>query len=238
MMILTTLSERISNTQARVTWRTGQRMNGVLDVTLEQGHDESDLLAELAAIKYLMFEKQVFDRAPVSARGYKLIVSKGAIKKLARSKSDKAFAQMYAFPLTTRLAGIDIEVSQNRQWVEDLSEMEVEPLHVQKSFARDYDVIETPAMGRVLVTQHAVDQYIARVLDEGAKDPRASLQQRLENAELELIELDEKVLQHKARKYGRADNIQVWGHPTSTTRFMVVREKPDYGILVTVFRRI
>lgn len=236
MMRLRTLSEKVSNTEARVVWRTGERLSGILDVTLEQSHEESDLLAELAAIKYLLFEKQVFDRVPVSPQGYQLIVSKGAIKKLARNKSNKTFAQLYAFPLTTRLEGISIEVSQKREWFPDPAEIQVEPIYVQKAFAREYDVIDTPAIGRVLVTQHAVDQYTARVLDEGAKNARASLQQRLGNPELRVFDLDEAVLQHKAKKYGRADNIQVWGHPTSTTRFMVLRDKQDYGVLVTVFK--
>lgn len=237
MMILTTLSEKTSPTQARVLWRTGSRRYGVLEVTLEEGHDESDLLAELAAIKHLLFDRQVFDRAPVSARGYKLVVSKGAIKKLALGRSTKRFAQQYAVPLTTRLEGIDIEVSQSRAWLPAEEELPVEPLYVQKGFTRDYDMIETPSMGKVLVTHHAVEQYMERVVGNGAKDPRLSLQMRLMNPELEQVPLDAKVLRHKEAKYGRADNVQIWGHPSSSTRFVVLRENPDHGVLVTVFRR-
>ena len=89
MMILTTVSEKVSETEARVFWRVGTKKKGILDVTLDFAHEESALLGELVAIQHLLFAKKVLDREPGSGQGYKLVVSKGAIRKLALGKSSR-----------------------------------------------------------------------------------------------------------------------------------------------------
>lgn len=240
MMILTTLSEKKNDSQVRVFWRTGIQNRGILDVTLANPHPESALLAELMAIQHLMFERLVFDREPIKGGGYKLITSKGAIKKLAMGKSDKQFAVPLSQFLRHRLSGITIEVSQSREYLPTLDDCMPEELQAdQDHYLQELssDLVETPAMGSIVLTHHAVEQYASRIATGAPKDPRLSLIRRLMNPELINFPLSEKVLAHKARKYGRADNIEVWGHPTSNLSYQLVKDDSDRKVLVTVFRR-
>lgn len=49
---------------------------------------------------------------------------------------------------------------------------------------------------------------------------------------------DEKVARHKARKYGRVDNVEVWGHRDSKFKYlMVINDDNKKRVLVTVFER-
>lgn len=79
MMTLTTVSKKTSNNSALVFWRVGTKRKGILDVRIDFDNEEADLLAELVAIRYLALDKQVFAESRAGA-GYKLVVSKGAIK--------------------------------------------------------------------------------------------------------------------------------------------------------------
>lgn len=238
MMILTTISEKVSDTQARVFWRVGTKKHGILDVTLDFANEESALLGELVAMQHLLFNKKVFDREPGSGNGYKLVVSKGAIRKLALEKSTKKFAVKFAGFLTNRMKGVNIEVSQNYEFMPTVDECEPEQLGGERSvYAKTFDAVDTPAMGRVLVTQHAVEQYQERITSGSPKKPWASLVGRLKHPELRIQPLDKKVLAHKARKYGRSDNVEAWGHPTSSFTYLVIRNENDERVLVTVFER-
>ncbi|MFD2016686.1 hypothetical protein ACFSJQ_16140 [Vibrio olivae] len=105
MMTLTTVSEQLSSTQSRVFWRVGTQRKGILNVTLDFENDDSALLCELCAIRHLLIESQVFGRVPGTGKGYKLVVSKGAIKKLARGRSDKKYAQ--SLPPSCNLAWLE-----------------------------------------------------------------------------------------------------------------------------------
>ncbi|MBO0216227.1 hypothetical protein J0676_22295, partial [Vibrio sp. Vb2880] len=77
MMILTTLSEKLDDQTSRVFWRVGTKRSGILDVKIDFSHEDSDLISELSAIQYLLFEEKVMGREPGSGSGYKLVVSKG-----------------------------------------------------------------------------------------------------------------------------------------------------------------
>lgn len=236
MMILTTLSEKVSDTQARVFWRVGTKKRGILDVTLDFAHEESALLGELVAMQHLLFDRKVFDREPGSGSGYKLVVSKGAIRKLALAKSSKKFAVKFAGFLTNRMKGVSIEVSQDYEFMPTAEDCEPEELGGERSiYAKTFDEVDTPAMGRILVTQHAVEQYQERITSGSPTKPWASLVGRLKNPELRIVRLDPKVVKHKLRKYGRVDEF--WGHPTSSFRYVVRREDNGDGVLVTVFER-
>lgn len=57
-----------------------------------------------------------------------------------------------------------IEVAQSMNYMDEPSEGNVEILDVDKqAFTQTYDEIDTPAIGPVLVTQHALNQYQARI---------------------------------------------------------------------------
>ncbi|ECE5538994.1 hypothetical protein DI235_23790, partial [Salmonella enterica] len=87
-------------------------------------------------------------------------------------------------------------------------------------------------------TQHAIDQYQARITSGDPKKPWASLVGRLQHPELQVQPFDEKVARHKARKYGRVDNVEVWGHRDSKFKYlMVINDDNQKRVLVTVFER-
>lgn len=235
MMILTTISEKINDNTGRVFWRVGAKRNGIIDVKLEFANEDSDLLSELAAIKYLLFEVKVFDRAPVSGPGYKLFVSKGAIKKLVLGKSSKKHAEKFAAFLNNRMTGVRIEVSQSKELMADPETTPSVEIHAnRREYANTHDAIETPAMGKVYVTAHAVNQYKERLRDGAPKNPWYSLVKRLKHPELSILHLPPSVLAHKTKKYGTVDNIEAWGHPTSRFTYLVINEA-NRRTVVTVF---
>nr|WP_253652287.1 hypothetical protein [Vibrio sp. Y51_MX_L26] len=237
MMTLTTVSEQLSSIQSRVFWRVGTQRKGILNVTLDFESNDSALLCELCAIRYLLLEKQVFGRVPGTGRGYKLVVSKGAIKKLVRGRSDKKCAQKFSAFLQSRLAGVQLEVSTKTEYMANIEEEATELLLAErKRYAGTFDAIETPAMGTVLVTAHAVSRYSERITSGKPKAPWLSLVKRIQNPELRIYPLAERERRRKAQKYGTADNIEEWGHPSSELYFLVLN---DQGIrtLITTYER-
>ncbi len=138
-------------------------------------------------------------------------------------KSSKKFAFKFASCLTGRLKGATIEVSQSMEFMDEPGEGNVELLDVDKqAYTQTHEEISTPAIGPVLVTQHAIDQYQARITSGDPKKPWASLVGRLQHPELQVQPFDEKVARHKARKYGRVDNVEVWGHRDSKFKYLMV----------------
>lgn len=238
MMTLTTVSERITDSKARVYWRVGTKNKGIININLRSPSEDSALIGELIAIQFLLFDKKIFDRAPGGGGGYKLIVSKGAIKKLALGKSTKKFAVQYSSFLLSRMKGATIEVSQKLEFMANKEDFL--PLLIDEGKdirTQEYAEIITPAMGAVRVTQHAVEQYEERISSGCPKKPWASLTKRLMHPELRIQPLDAKILAHKERRYGRSDNVEAWSHPTSTFTYLVVIDDKGNRVLVTVFER-
>lgn len=237
MMTLTTVSEQLSSTQSRVFWRVGTQRKDILNVTLDFENDDSALLCELCAIRHLLIESPVFGRVPGTGKGYKLVVSKGAIKKLARGRSDKKYAQKFAAFLQSRLAGVLIEVSTKTEFMADTEKEATEQLLAErKRYAGTFDAIETPAMGTVLVTDHAVSRYSQRITSGKPKAPWLSLVKRIQNPELRIYPLAERERRRKAKKYGTADNVEEWGHPSSEFHFLILNDQGT-RTLVTAYKR-
>lgn len=237
MMILKTVSEQLSSTQSRVFWRVGRQRKDILDVTLDFESDDSALLCELCAIHHLLIERQVFGRSPGTGKGYKLVVSKGAIKKLAKGKSDKKHAQKFAAFLQSRLAGINLEVSQSKNFMADIENEAPEKLFAQRQhFAGSFDAIETPALGTVMLTAHAVSRYSERISSGKPKSPWLSLVKRIQNPSLRINPLPERERRRKAKKYGTSDNVEEWSHSDSDFHFLVLNNQGT-RTLVTAYER-
>lgn len=238
MMTLTTVVQKKTATSVQIYWRVGVSRNGVIELTLPSACDEPDLIAELGAIHYLLFEKQIFNRYPDSGEGYQLTVSKGAIKKLALGKSNKQFAFTPSNFLRSRMKGVKILVSQNMEHMADNNTCQVEAVDLQEHL-NNYkeNEISSPSMGVVLVTQHAVEQYQERDLSGDPKRPRSSLEKRLKHPSLKQISIPQHVKEHKAKKYGTADNVEIWGHSSSDLQFLTLTQDNNSKVLVTVFER-
>ncbi|MCB5163163.1 hypothetical protein [Marinomonas algarum] len=234
MMTLTTVCKPISSLSATVFWRVGSTRNGILNVTLKAPHEDSALVCELVAIQHLIFKKEVFFESIFSGKGCRLVVSKGAIRKLALGRSNKTYAEKYAAFLDSRLEGVKIEVSQKMEFMASEAECEVEHIRETKI---DFNIISTPAIGDVRITKHAFEQYKTRITSGDPKRPYKSLVKRLNHPELHIRSLNDRVIAHKTRKYGRSDNIELWTHVTSVFNYLIVRDDAGNGTLVTVFER-
>lgn len=243
MMKLTTMVlPQDGEQQISVAWRTGLTRKGIVQVEgLNDTTEDKDVIAELLAIKYLLFTKQVFDRLPLSGLGYELVVSRGAIKKAAQGRTSKKHLIPHAAFLNLSLSGAEITIDKKKDpHLPELAsnDISVQTIHAGGGYDNTdtYDTIETPAHGKLRITRHALDQFTERLSTGDPKRPYKALVDRLSNPELELKLIPEKVLQHKARKYGSADNLEVWGHRSSQMNYVVVKEDVN-RVLVTVFRR-
>ena len=236
-MTLTTITEKLNDRATRVFWRVGTKRNGILYVAIDFDNEDADLIAELCAIKHLLFEQKVMSREPVCGTGYQLVVSKDAIKQLAQGKSSKKHALKFAAFLQNRMAGVQIDVSQSHEYMANLDETTPVELNAErKKYASTYDAIDTPTMGTVFVTAHAVKQYKRRLSTGDPKKPWVSLVNRLKHPELKLRTIPDNVLRHKAKKYGTSDNVEAWGHPTSKFTYLFLNNHGE-RTLVTVFER-
>lgn len=235
MMRLQTISEKINRSMARVFWRVGIDRAGIIDVTLDNDSDESGLMAELAVLRYLLVDQQVFGVEPFSGVGITLEVSKGAIKKLARSKSTKIEASKFAAFLSMRMQGCEIKVSKDRTYMAAPDEESIEYLLAKNSiYGKTFESLSTPAIGEILITKHALEQYINRVESGQPRSAFKSLVKRLSHPSLVSFELPENVHRHKQLKYGRSDNVEVWGHESSDLFFIFVIENGQKILVTTV----
>lgn len=239
MMMLTTTSTQTSPSTATVRWAAGNTKKGTINITLDFDSDEgADLIGELVAIKHLIFEKKVFGVIPTSGRGIKLFVSKGAIKKLVSGKSVKKYATKFAAFFNMRLLDIELEVLHSSPLLDDVDDYPIESLPAPRNvYAMTQEMVDTPRIGPVLISKHALDQYVDRNNDGQMKNPFDSLVKRLQHPQLRQLKIDSKVLEHKARKYGTADNIEIWGHESSTFKFQFLVNEDSRRVLLTVFEK-
>lgn len=242
MMIISTRSKKVSFNQAEVIWRTGDVKRGIMTVTVNDKRIHADIAvaAELCAIYHLMYERNIFNVPNTySGVGYKLNVSHGAIKKLVRAQSDKKVLWHYAAFLEHRMNGIEIEVDHSMDYMPIRGEDNVEysDLVVNEfSFERNLNIVNSPSIGKVVITKHAVEQYLERTSMGKPKDPLKSLMRQVLSPDLVENHISYKVYQHKVKKYGRADNLEVWSGRTSILKLLVVKDDDsNIKTLVTVF---
>ena len=244
MQLNTFTLETAKACEFKVLWSTGLKRFGSLLVrfTDDVPYKDAAIAAELIAIRHLLFDVQVFSRIPTSAAGISLSVSKGAIKKLSTGKSDKADLKKFASFIMSngRLANCKIEVVQAiNQYLELAVPTEPDVLEINQSTYRITEVFTTPVLGQVVLTHHAVERYIQKLRDnDSPRLPWVSLINRISNPELIQYKLSDKVLEHKRRKYGVDNQVEIWGHPQSSFRYVVVRDAANsIPVVTTVFRR-
>lgn len=245
-MTLTTISKSVSVNSVLVYWRVGTKRKGVLDVRMDFSTEDQEIIAELIAIRHLVMTSKVFCRTPTTGKGFQVTVSKGAIRKIVQGRSDKAFASRFASLLTGRMEGVVVNVSHSMNFMINVQEAaQADQLEVLdaagKNFASPHETIETPAIGTLSVTHHAVRRYEERLnsksRDERLYRPWSSLFSRLRNPSLKRSPLNDKVMRHKMRRYGSGNVIEIWSHPSDTMRYAVVTRPDNRKVLVTVFER-
>ncbi|WP_220768997.1 hypothetical protein [Shewanella sp. MBTL60-007] len=242
MMTLLTRSTAMEKGRCRVEWRTGIKTKGILDVIHDPLLADAEVISELVAIQHLLFTAKIHDRYPISGIGYKLVVSKGAIKKLIQRKSTKEHLIKYAAFLGLSMHGVEVVVSKNLDGLDkDFDEVEaVESVTLDPSIHGQMHCLVEAAFADVYVTTHAVDKYelemSRRVNESPLTKPWSSLIKRLQSSAIMKVQLPSSVLKHKARKYGTSDNVEVWKNPVSNIHFLVIKENTK-RTLVTTFAR-
>lgn len=142
-----------------VYWACGIRTQGVVSVTLACKPEGPDVVAELSALRYLLEDREVCgqDRTGNSMR---IVCSLGAVKKLARGKSDKASLAPFALFLRTRFADAEIAVSKADDFIS----------YPKAHNHRDSVTVDGPVPSRLMlpdglqvgITQHALEAYMVR----------------------------------------------------------------------------
>jgi hypothetical protein len=241
MQYLKTASTKLTGNSARVDWKISDNKCGTINVTLPVPSESIDVIAELCAIRYLVFDKVVFGQKIYTGKGLSLDVSKGAIKKLVSGKSSKKDAERFAKFIPMMLSGCELQVHKNKSILDGCIEVFEENLNIDLDYYGLAQIdVETPAMGSVTITAHSIERYRDRVIAESGEclHPLSSLVKRLNNPENEQQPVPKSVLEHKERKYGTQDEFEVWKHPTSTLNFGIIRNKTtSKRTLVTTYIR-
>lgn len=246
MMILSTIPVAVKNTNnVRVYWSTGMRKHGVVTVDVKQQKDR-EIIAELAAIRYLVFDKKVFDRRPVGGSGYQLRVYSGAVKKLAQRRSEKPHLVAHALFLSRSFSGVNITVMKQKvtdplfgtvdTWIYDC-------ISLPGSSGQAVQEHWSTAIGPLCITQHAIEQFEKR-LNLQNRDPLANPVASLLRAlnvgpeRFVRVRLPAKARLQKALKYDQKARVEHWKDIRSGLHLSVARENPaDPGTLLTCFYR-
>ena len=238
MMKLTTIFLECVEDSFAIAWRVGTQRKGVVFVDDLDIESDSHCASELVAIRYLLFDKNVFKRELLTGKGITLEFSSPLIKKLYRGKTTKTYLQPYAHFLTSKLTGIELKLSsRNDEYIPALGD-DVPVDFVDALDKPTYEIISTPVLGNVRLKKHAVDQYAGRLHSGEVNNPTLSLVGRLRHAELKRQTLPGSVIKHKLRKYGTVENLEVWGHDTSQLHYVIIRDPiSKIGTLVTVYKR-
>lgn len=226
--------------QHAVAWRVGTARSGIVCVTDISGED-SGPQAEMAAMKHLLFVKEIFNRKLLSGKGVALSFSCPVIRKAAKKKTSKTHLIPLAHFIGATLSEAELENTEKDCLLPTLEALEDEetPVETISALASPaYDVIETPAIGLVRLKQHAIDQFKERNHSGELTSPKLSLITRLQNPNIQRQSLSDKVMKHKMKKYGDISCLEVWGHDSSQLHYLILRDpKTGIGTLVTVYHR-
>lgn len=224
---LTVITRPGEGNQFQVYWMTGLVKKGIVNVSVPDSWRDRDIVAELAALQFLLEEKCVVghDRC-----GNKLFinVSFGAIKKLVRRDSDKVHLTRHSIFLTTRFAGATLVVKKADDWLEGCES-------VQDTVDASQPVpekINLYGVGEVEVTGHAIDAFFERrgLLDKG------DAWRRLRN-----MAQDDSIMPFQKHKNAldKARHRQVgelYWHPHTEWMFVITRQMGKVK-LVTMYRQ-
>lgn len=238
MMKLTTESLGAVEDGMAVSWRVGTQRTGIVCVQgIELEHDKR-AAAELIAIRHLLFTNKVFNREIITGSGVAIEFSSPVIKKLYRGKTTKRHLEQYSHFLKTNLSGVSLSITKvDDEFLPKIGD-DVLFEYIDAGKKPQYDVINTPTLGKIRLTKHSIDQYEDRLHSGEAKNPLVSLVGRLMHPDLKRQPLPDRAIQHKLKKYGTVDNLEVWGHDTSQLHYIVVRDPDTHvGTLVTVYVR-
>jgi len=238
MMKLSTSFLAVIDSYHVVAWRVGTKRKGFIHID-NLDCDDADIAAELIAMRHLLFKQKIFDREPITGQGYELHVSSNKIRQIAKGKSTYKHLSTYSHFLKTIMKNVAIRVEEDKdEYLPDLEDKDVVSVLVEANEKIEFGIIETPAMGLIKLTKHAIDQYDDRHHCGDLNKPARSLIRRIKHDTIQQTSLPEKVIKHKLSKYGTVENLEVWSHDSSQTHYVVVRDlSSNIGTLVTIYKR-
>lgn len=238
MMKLTTNFVSEINSQQVVAWRVGTKRRGFVCVDNLTGSD-ANIAAELIAIRYLLFKRRIFNREPVTGKGYELHVSSSLIRNIVKGKSSTKHLAAHCYFLKTIMEGVSIKITDaSDEFLPGIDDKDVLVEHIDSTEKIEFGIIDTPVMGRIKLTKHAIDQYDDRHHCGDLNKPVQSLIRRIKHESIQKKQLPENVVKHKLSKYGTVENLEVWSHESSQMHFVVVRDSvTEIGTLVTIYKR-
>jgi hypothetical protein len=165
MQILRVFAKLADDSQFDVFWSNTElkTVRGIVHVTVPMGEDRA-VIAELHTLQYLLEEVEAIGRNAAGSDKTTLVVSSGAIKKLARKASDKQSLAIHAKFLLTRFSGCQIEVEKKSEWTETLPN-NIDTVSLDASTPHEETII-VHGLGEVVVTAHVVEQFAERFFEQ------------------------------------------------------------------------
>lgn len=137
-----------------------QGPRGIVRVRVPADMEDKEIVAELYALQYLLEVAEVVGADLAGNPNTKLIVSFGAIKKLARQVSAKPHLVKFARFLATRFQGCPIEVDKKENW---FSGREVEITHDVFADKPLEETVMVNGLGEAHLTSHVVERLAERL---------------------------------------------------------------------------
>lgn len=233
MMGLTTyvLEETIDS--VKVAWTTGLKKYGVINVIFPETHAGHRVIAEIVAIRHLMYEREIFDRFPMAGAGHRIVVSSEPVHDLITGFNKPSHLAPYAAFLYTDLAGALLEVDTAPDWIEE-AKAQPETTFVFDPYVHTGKITyNMPAIGKIRITQHAVQRYGERN-SHYIKTPQRSLLKFLSRPEMHKTVLPPEVKKQKEIRYGSNDHVEAWTSTDSTWVFLFAVYETHRELLTAV----
>ncbi|RJX72659.1 hypothetical protein [Pseudomonas sp. LS-2] len=171
-----------------------------------------------------------------TSRNLKLVVSRGAVKRLLLVSSSKEELYQYAYALRTQLFGLeDISVEKGEDWLQNE--------HAGICLKWDglpppQPAIDNPVFGRILMTFHSAVEYLAETKGECKRENVfARLSRIVKEADRESL-LPDRANGHKERKYGSSQAGTRYLNNSAGWQIVVrPTEQNDALVALTVYQR-
>ncbi|MDF4689765.1 hypothetical protein P3539_11965 [Vibrio parahaemolyticus] len=201
MMKLKIQTIATSKFNVSVAWFSGLSKNGVIDVRVSQ-IEHRIAVAELTVVRYLLWDRQVFGHRPGSGKGVELGLPHKTLHSLSlNSCVELQRASQY---LKTWLNGVQL----NPEEIVGVA-ASTDQIPVIQPYRLPQPVFDSPVLGPVAISRHAIQRYQERFRHGYTKSPWLSLQRQLCNPELRQARLSARTRFQKLLKHGD-DGSQVW----------------------------
>ncbi|EKO3632218.1 hypothetical protein M3927_002800 [Vibrio metschnikovii] len=228
MMKLKIQTIATSKFKVSVAWFFGLSKNGVIDVRVSQ-IEHRIAVAELTVARYLLWDCKIFGHRPGSGKGVELGLPYTTLHSLSlNSCVELQRASQY---LKTWLNGVQL----NPEEIVGVA-ASTDQIPVIQPYRLPQPVFDSPVLGPVAISRHAIQRYQERFRHGYTKSPWLSLQRQLCNPELRQARLSARTRFQKLLKHGD-DGSQVWHHPTGDLYFLLVPQETHW-LVVTIFSQL